>query len=149
VIFLLFIFGTCITFGCSCDLFENQRKTFWKAKVVFVGKVIDSDLKIVPPEEIKGDVAKAVKFKIEKSWKGTKLNEVTVWLTKYSVNCSGFEVTEGESYLIYAYKYKNNLIFNLFCSRSQKIKKENEDLTKELKNLDSIWFRFWSRLNPF
>ncbi|MDQ3848593.1 MAG: hypothetical protein M3261_06525, partial [Thermoproteota archaeon] len=59
--------------------------------------------------------------------------------------CGGFHIEEGKRYLIYAYRKGEKLIAVTTCDRSMPL----EDADKDIKNLNSIWYRLGARMYPF
>lgn len=133
-------------FSCSCDDFPEHRKDFRSAAAVFVGQVMDVDTGTPVPDYLKSEAAQAVKFNIEKSWKGVKDGEVTAWLHASSIGCPGFRFSAGEKYFVYAHRYKRSLLVYTFCTRTRPIARQDEMGPKEFKELNSFWFRLKSRV---
>jgi hypothetical protein len=89
--------------GCSCSD-PSQRKKFREADYVFLGTAIRmaySNIQEFPD---------GVTFKVERQWKGTKLGEPLVNFTFDSPGmCGDLHLAEGQQFLIYAYRQKNDL----------------------------------------
>lgn len=126
--------------ACSCEEI-NYRREFAKAKAVFIGEALE--YKDNP--NVKQDGFLIVKFKVVKSWKGAKQPEITI-PTIFGLGC-GFYVEPGKEYLIYAYGEK--MVLPTVCSASRTIISDDDYEEKQIKQLNSSWFRFFSRIFPF
>jgi hypothetical protein len=99
----MFVISANSTYACWCRM-PDVRESFDYADAVFAGEVID----IVEPQtaDEKASVSElfyTIKFKVEKSWKGTSSQEITVFSRNSKKNCFSYpEVFLGEKYLIYA-----------------------------------------------
>lgn len=129
-------------FACSCpDI--NYRREFAKAKAVFIGEALE----YVDNPNVKQDALLIVKFKIEKSWKGANQPEIVIPTSYTSPYLCGWYVEPGKRYLVYA--YDNQMIMPTGCSASSPMEPEDEYLRKQIRQLNSGWFRFFSRIFPF
>ena len=158
-VFLIFLFvGICFqkTFACSCE-FHSHKRDFRKAVIIFEGTVLDvrQDFSLDSPipkdiKDFQAQITEHIKLSIDKSWKGNKKSEVEVWSLSYPYSCGGFRFTKGEKYLVYVFKAENGSLYAVTsCGRTRKFETNDEDRIKEIKQLDSFWFRFMARLNPF
>ncbi|HXG68347.1 MAG TPA: hypothetical protein VNO70_24850 [Blastocatellia bacterium] len=139
LLFVLFMVGASNAYPCSCAD-ESQRKKFRRASVVFLGEIIEVSYN-------QDDYfINAVKFKVERQWKGTKRENLTV-LVGFDApgSCNDMPLDKGKRYLIYAYCEKGKLITFADCGPNIKA----EGAAAETKSLDRFWFRFTSRLFPF
>lgn len=143
---LLFLFVVAEANGayaCTCSP-PSQRSAYRASKAVFVGEVVEVDQNAEIPPKFKGVVFVGVKFKVEKAWKGARGREITLLSDMGMLSCSHrydkFRV--GEKYLIYAYDKE---LTDFGCSRSVPL----DSAAKDIKRLDSIWFRAFSRVYPF
>lgn len=139
--------------ACVCDHLPKNSTAFRKAKAVFIGQVISA--KARPPipdvwEDDKVPFIDVVTFKVEKSWKGPRSSEISVWLDLSFFNCSGLTFGEGERYLVYADEHKGSLVV-YWCAHAaltRSLSNSNNDERKQIKQLDSFWFRLRARLFP-
>jgi len=142
----LILFSVSPAYSCSCGEF-TQRYKFRTADIVFLGKVIESR-EIAP----RGDVPflYSVTFEVEKQWKGAKKSKVTLLADWFSPGwCGGTALNPGSSYLIYAVRDpKEGLVTYTKCSALVGAV-DSEEVTREIKNLNSFWFRLRTRLWPF
>ncbi len=133
-----------VGYSCTCKA-PSQRKTFEKAKAVFVGQVAEikqSNDKTVA-DLLGMSKVYDIKFKVEKSWKGNKNREITVVSDNGHLGCDGYPFKIGEKYLVYA--KGENLVIVGNCERTVPIAASSDDI----KNLNNSGFRFVSRLLPF
>jgi hypothetical protein len=125
--------------ACSCAD-PSQREKFRKADYVFLGQVVD-----IADSNVE-DFGYAVKFKIEKQWKGPKMPEPIVDFTYDRPGwCGDLNLAKGERFLIYAYREKQNLISYTDCGPNMNVKYAEASI----KNLNSFWFRLFARAYPF
>ncbi|MFN2393788.1 MAG: hypothetical protein ABR566_17725 [Pyrinomonadaceae bacterium] len=110
-----------------------------RAAVVFSGKVIEKEyLKITDPSDNDfGGERLTIKIKVDKLWKGSIDNEIVLHTSEVkfpngitSFMSEDFSFASGESYLIYAFYYKNAFRTN-GCTRTKLLSEAEEDL-KEL-----------------
>ncbi len=125
--------------ACSCAD-PSQREKFRKADYVFLGEAIEiggSDVE---------DFVYAVKFKIEKQWKGSRLPEPVINFTFDSPgSCGDLKLAKGERFLIYAYREKQNLVSYTDCGPNMNARYA----AASIKKLQSFWFRLSARISPF
>ncbi|HLM01919.1 MAG TPA: hypothetical protein VK400_12765 [Pyrinomonadaceae bacterium] len=146
--FIVLILTVSEAAACGCIYIPTHSVDFRKSKAVFIGEVIDNDVKMPFPEDLRNSpFMYAIKFRLEKSWKGAKSGEFTAW-AGYIGGC-GFKPLVGKKYLVYVRKYKGNHIFDTACSRARPIEFENEETRKEMKQLNDAWFRFRSNFAFF
>ena len=149
-VFLGLFFSALIvkTFACSCSYMPTHSVDFRKSSAVFIGEVLETDLKIPFPEKlINTPFIQATKFKVEKSWKGAKSSEFIAWAE--NADLCGFKPQTGKKYLVYVRKYEGVYVFDTFCSRTRPIEIDNEETREEIKELNSFWFRFWANFAYF
>ena len=91
-----------------------------KSRAVFSGTVVAIDRK-------PGDLYVAVRFKIEKFWKGALSEEVTVFTGQGGGDC-GYKFEVGQRYLIYAYRYNDTELGTNICQRTASLIEAAEDL---------------------
>jgi hypothetical protein len=107
-------------YPCSCGEIPLSEK-LKISQAIFVGEVVE--VKYV------GNAQNAIKFKVERYWKG--VNDSFIIITSdLPVSCLfGLSAEVGDKYLIYAYEYKGQLDTDACVSRRFK------DSKKELKKL--------------
>ena len=145
ILFLfLLIFSYQITYSCTCEA-PSQRKNFRKSEAVFVGKVLEikeSNNNRVA-DSIGMNKVYDITFEVEKSWKDKTSKQITVVSDNGYLVCGGFPFAVGKQYLVYA-KGKDLIVIS-DCDRTVPI----DAGEKDIKNLNSFWFRFFSRIIPF
>jgi hypothetical protein len=121
---LLFAFvglSASAAYPCSCE-FSKASKKLREAKAVFVGEVV----KIGRNEKDKSATV-AIKFKVERRWKGAKDSEITV-VSAPAICCTcGLRVSVGTKYLIYAYEIGEGQLETSLCS-SMPLERAAEEL---------------------
>jgi hypothetical protein len=142
--FLFPLLWTPVAFPCTC-IIKKHRTDFRQAKAVFVGRVIEIDRNRMIPERLSGGVIYSARIRIEKAWKGSRKSEVAVF-TWRDFGCGGFDFQPSEKYLVYV--FDNELIAYTTCSRTRHYERSSDETDKELKQLDSFWFRLFARVNP-
>jgi hypothetical protein len=102
VVLTIFLFLTSPAFGVDLCLTPDVLEGFARAKLVFSGKL----LKVMPVWQDNGSRTArdyVVSFEVEKWWKGTGSQQVSVVWRSSMFECSYFPVGEiGENYLVYA-----------------------------------------------
>ena len=127
-------------FACSCPDVK-YRKEFAKATAIFIGEALEYR----DNPNVKQDGLLIVKFKVEKSWKGAKQSEIVI-PTRYTFPyICGWYVEPGKRYLVYT--YGKEMIMPTGCSASSPMNSGYVD--DQIKQLNSSWFRFFSRIFPF
>ncbi len=150
----LFLFlGITSALACQCDI-NSHRKDFRKAKNIFIGEVISVDFQsnLTLPDEVKdfrAEIVESVKFNIEKSWKGKQKKEIKIWSLSFPSSCGGFRFIKGTKYLVYVFKKDKSLYAVTSCNRTRLAETDNQYKLKEIEELNSFWFRFWAKINPF
>jgi len=139
VTLVVFTFGASTVLACSCAD-PSQRKKFRTADYVFLGtavRITDSHVQ---------DFAYAVPFNVEKQWKGSTLNEPLINFTFDSPGmCGDLHLAEGQRFLIYAYRQKQDLISYTDCGPNR----QAQYADAEIRHLKNVWFRFFARIIPF
>jgi len=137
--FLLLALNASTALGCSCSD-PSQRKKFRDADYVFLGTAIRMAYSHIQ------EFPTGVTFKVERQWKGTKLSEPLVNFTFDSPGmCGDLHLAEGQQFLIYAYRQKNDLISYTDCGPNLQVQYAGT----EVRKLNSFWFRFFARVIPF
>jgi hypothetical protein len=121
-------------FACSC-LVDNERSnveqiqtSYEKADAVFYGKVIEVKRQTVKYGSLRNYQDLRVKFKVEKSWKGSATREIIIRTAGNSAAC-GFAFKAGKSYLVYASSSGNGLQ-TTHCSRTSALNDDAKYLDK-------------------
>ena len=132
--------------ACSCPD-PSQRQRFREADSVFVGEVVEfkerlgreTNEELIPYPFI-------VKFKVEKQWKGQKLNEITA-LVSFDIKgfCNDLSLPVGKRLLIYAPRLSRQLLINRECGPNRYA----EYAKDEISHLGNIFFRFYSFIFPY
>jgi|SRR5581483_3619161 len=139
LIFALFVGTAAEVYPCSCGN-PSEREKFRKANYVFFGEVTeiaDSQLK---------DFLYAVKFRVEKQWKGPREAELIVNFDFDNPGwCGDMNLTKGKKYLIYAYRKKEGIVSYTDCGPDVK----SEYAIASIKKLDNMMYRFLTRVYPF
>lgn len=138
--------------GCSCVYLPKNSTAFRKASAVFVGEVVSRMHSKLPAKWEDDDNAPPVldvlTFKVEKHWKGVRSSEVNAWVDSRYSNCSGMRFREGEKYLVYADSYKGSLVIYWCEKAALTTPVSSKGVDKQVKQLDSFWFRMRARLWP-
>lgn len=148
LIFIWLVFSGLEVFSCTCG-YVSPRTFYRKANAIFIGQVIGIGEGL---NSSYGVPVYPVTFKVEKSWKGQKNSEITI--STYDVNvvdstrvCGGFNLVQGEKYLVYAYGKKLS-VSTSSCSPPT-LPVSSQSASDEIKRLNSLWFRLKARLIPF
>lgn len=147
-----FSFGIQEILGCSC-IEIGLGKRFRKAKAVFIGRVADESEIPVDNNLIQGDGIQTLK--VIKSWKGIEKKFIDINFDFESAKNGGMcttllQLKEGKEYLIFAYGEEYEI--QTVCSDTRELDKTSpyyEYQEKQMKKLDSSWFRFRSKLHFF
>lgn len=103
--------------ACTCVQQPPARAFKW-ATAVFVGEVI---------EITEGDYVVEVRFKVERSYKGVKRQQIMVTTSRNSEGECGFKFDKGRNYLVYAYG-KREMLDTDMCTRTRALDDAQEDL---------------------
>jgi len=129
--------------ACTCSA-PGPRHAFRDAAVVFIGQVLETGLNPYGKLYEKGYVSK-IKFRIEKTWKGSHQSEITLLSDYWLGTCVGFNFEVGKKYLVYASRKQNLLFTYSECAPSLPLANASTNIEK----LNRFWFRFFARANPF
>ena len=144
LILILCVLNTPLTYACSGEI-HSHRRDFREARAIFIGQALEIIRNPRIPEGYpSGEIDYAVRFEIERKWKGARGAEITI-LVHSPVTCSNFNFQEGERYLVYA--FGRDLVSTTIFTRSRPLEWENEETRKEMRELNSFWFRFGSRIS--
>lgn len=121
-------------YPCVCAVVKPEKK-LREAKTVFIGEVVEIWRNDNPEW-----ATAAVKFKVERYWKGVKEEFITVVGAPATAGACGLPVEMGEKYLIYAFKLDKDRLQTDFCA-SRRLELAKDDLAflgkgKELKPKD-------------
>ena len=122
-VILCLVGSASVSVACTCmHMRGDPAKAFSAASAVFSGKVV----KITEGETSSpiGLRQLAVKFRVEKSWKLIRKNEVTVSTININSLC-GFPFEVGKSYLVYAIGGKDKFATDICTRTSLMIPKED------------------------
>lgn len=108
-------------YPCVCAIVKPEKK-LRKAKAVFIGEVVE-----IGRNEKPEWAAVAVKFKVERYWKGVKEEFITVVGAPATAGACGLPVKMGEKYLIYAFKMDEDQLSTDFCA-SRRLELAKDDL---------------------
>jgi hypothetical protein len=134
------LFGNAATVSpCSCAGY-TEREKFRKADYVFLGQVVEI------ADSGQDYFVYAVKFKVEKQWKGARKAERIVNFDYDTPRmCGDLNLAKGKSFLIYAYRKPEGLISYTDCGPNLQI----EDAAGSMKKLNQPMYRFLARLYRF
>ena len=105
--------------ACSCAPPPAPSQARDNATAVFSGKASKVET---------SETQKKVTIKVDKVWKG-EVFETTLVTTCSNGACCGYGFTEGESYLIYAYKAEHHTDYRVtLCSRTTRLADAKSDL---------------------
>lgn len=114
-------------FACSCNpptVGESEKSVVSKARnraqAVFSGMAL----------QIITDPAKewvTVKFRVERSWKGSVSKEVNIVTGAHDGNC-GIDFKTGEKYLVYASRSSEGGLETGMCDRTDNLRNARKDL---------------------
>jgi hypothetical protein len=115
-----------VAYPCSCD-FMKPKKKLKEARAVFVGEVVG-----IGHNDKDREANVAVRFKVERYWKGVKEPHITV-VTAPGICCTcGLKVQVGVKYLIYAFPLENGQVETSLCDSAPA---ESERSIEELRVL--------------
>ncbi|WLD94311.1 hypothetical protein [Alkalihalobacillus sp. AL-G] len=111
--------------ACSCAETNSVADELNRSDVVFSGNVVNVDR----GGGFFGPNRKSVKFKVSKTWKGTKQKSIII-TTGFGGGDCGFEFEAGKEYLVYAIHsstYDGKLTTGI-CDRTTELSAAAEDL---------------------
>ncbi|MBT2691655.1 hypothetical protein [Bacillus sp. ISL-55] len=121
VFILAFLFGAVFTtfptvsHACKCVEPQSVEKELESSEAVFSGKIID-----IRTEKN----SRKILFEVEETWKG--VSQTQIFLKDERSSCS-LDFFKGESYLVYAYDFQDELTTNI-CDRTKELSGAGEDL---------------------
>lgn len=133
--------------GCSC-VDSPLKERFRNATAVFVGGLYDIDEGDKPNVQNYRDGTPVLLVK--RSWKGIgkELVAIDFDFPKQIGACPLLDhFDEGVDYLVFA--YGKDLEIRAQCSDTHKLTNEYTGINRDMRRLDSFWFRFGARVWPF
>jgi len=138
--------------ACEC-MIRPVSERFRESKVIFVGRLAASDISESTVQNFGED---RYVFEVTRRFKGLSKDYVAIGFDMEQIQTGGMCVNLSHfefdrDYLIFA--YGKELTVQSVCTDSVRLKSgspSRDELTqKELKKLDSFWFRTKARLWPF
>jgi hypothetical protein len=129
----LFVMKPSTTFACSCVKPLGVKEELTRSDLVFSGKV----LSIKNEKGSNGIIKKVVLFKVNQTWKGSKVAKIKITTGQGEGDC-GFPFQKNHDYLVYANKsdmYGKKELISVICSRTNDLASAKEDLAKLGKGL--------------
>lgn len=97
-------------FTCTCEFMETKKR-LRNARAVFIGEVVE-----ISHNDKNRWATVAVRFKVDRYWKGVKEPYITV-VTAPSICCTcGLKVQVGTEYLIFAFANETDQIETNYCA---------------------------------
>jgi len=114
--------------ACSCSILSTLHRSFEErvkdarddSKAVFSGTVLGID-------RVPNRLSVTVKFKVERTWKGSLPEEMTIFTGQGGGDC-GFPFEVGTTYLVYAYGDSVATLSTSICRRTTVLAAATEDL---------------------
>lgn len=135
-VIILILFQPLKASACVCSI-QKPCAAFGGSTAIFIGKVIEGSEKVEIPHKSDASeihVAGNVRFVVMETFKGKLADEVNISIeSNINTSCGPYAVTQGQTYLIYAYGEPGNLSTGV-CTRTTIITKADEDL-QFLRNL--------------
>lgn len=124
----LLLLSSTAVLACSCEL-PKQGETVKQAvkrahqnsNAVFAGEVVEV---ITNPKVF----YLKVRFKVERSWKNARTEELTIRTGRSIGGDCGYRFEVGEHYLVYAYGSEREMLETNICQRTRKLADAEEDL---------------------
>jgi len=114
--------------------------------MVFSGIVLKIASNNTDDPEFARDLPYTVTFRVLKSWKGSARSELLVYTDNGLGGCGGTKFQIDEQHVVYVDDYEGKLDASTGCRRTRVIGPKNEESDKEIRQLNSRWFRVWSRI---
>lgn len=112
--------------ACSCAELPTAAEELERSEAVFSGKVLD----IKDKRSAQGYISKSVLFEVTNTWKGVSRSQIIITTGQGGGDC-GFNFTEGQEYLVYAYEsdmYGSKSLVTGICDRTNYITSLKDDL---------------------
>lgn len=130
LIVAVFVFSTVqipVAYACSCAAPMSPRIELAKSAAVFAGKVTNIETTTAETDAFGEIEVNNITFEVEKSWKNVSSGEITI-TTPIGTSC-GFNFSEDESYVVYAFKNtEDNTLNTNLCSRTNLLANAQEDI---------------------
>jgi hypothetical protein len=136
---LLILFEAGMGYSCTA-IVQSHRQQFRNATDVFIGQVLSAVVNKDAGKNLPTEFPVELKVLVEKRWKGQQTNEMTL-LNDGTAACGGVAFQKGDRYLIYAHRYADALVVHSFNTGSQVMSGENENRSRQIRELNSAWFR--------
>lgn len=135
-IVLSFIFYT-QSFACSCLQPESPTKELEKTDLVFIWKVNNIETKKANNEIVWEVQTNFVDFEVNSVIKWDKSSNITVRTPESSATC-GYNFTENDDYIVYAYNYKEEGDHGVsLCSRTALLENATDDIEELASEIES------------
>lgn len=109
-LFAFVAFSSTAMYACSCDFWSPSKK-LRKAKAVFVGEAVE-----IGTNDKSAGFPVAIKFKVERYWKGAKQENITIVTTPLACCACALRATVGLKYLIYAFETEEGQLETSLCA---------------------------------
>ena len=111
--------------ACTCAPLKPPSEAAAEAGLVFSGEVTA----IIPADPAKGFGPRRVQFKVQESFRGTKLTEVELHSNGGGSAACDFNFRVGREYLVYAYRRdEKSMWMTSTCSRTRPLREAGDDL---------------------
>ena len=114
-------------FACTCalpfpkpPLQKQVRVALNESRAVFSGKVLEVTEDPQTPHV-------TVRLSVERVWKGSPREEVRILTGRGGGDC-GYQFEVGQSYLVYAYRWREGELGTNICQRTAKLSEASGDL---------------------
>ena len=124
-VLLLLLTISSAALACTCAGTRAPCQSYWEAKAVFVGTVIDGKEVTFKRQGYTESMLK-VRFSIDEGFRGAEGAQIEV-LTGYGGGDCGFGFRQSKQYLVYAYDDDGTLVTGV-CTRTKAIEKAADDL---------------------
>lgn len=149
ILFVLLKFGVLAISACTCvDMPLKNR--FREASTIFIGRLADD----IPEDDslIQNNRTGLIVLEVVKGWKGVKKEYIGIDFKKETFSIGTcpflFGFDKDTEYLVFA--YGKGLQINVECSDTLPVSPEyNSYSQRQIRKLNSYWFRTWSRAYPF
>lgn len=119
-----------VVYCCSCA-YSTPAMAFNDSKVVFIGKMTGGTEKNTVTDQGGTHEIESgeVTFEVEESFKGKPGKTVTVQIASMKgTSCGTYGLRRGETYVVYAYAYKPDMLSSGVCTRTGTVSQAKEDV---------------------